>query len=133
MGETIYGSRNATTAERLKQIMEEKQVRQIDVANATGIPKGRISGYIAGDCTPKIDRIAILAKYFGVSEAWLWGFDAPKERSRSQKKNDQIADLVIRMEKDELFFEAVTKLNSLSVEGLKAYITLMGLQEQPKD
>lgn len=42
----------ATTADRLKTIMHNRDIRQIDIAQITGIHKGTISHYITGRLVP---------------------------------------------------------------------------------
>lgn len=72
----------ATTAERLKQAMDEAQMKQADLAKATGLSKGGISNYVLGRYEPKSDVINKLAKALNCSEMWLWGYDVPKERQK---------------------------------------------------
>jgi hypothetical protein len=54
-----------------------------------------------------------LAAALNVSEMWLGGYDVPMDRTQSAIKNDQLAELVIRMRKDPEFFEAVSNLAKL--------------------
>ena len=83
------GEEKKTTAERLKQIMKEDGLRQVDIVEKCrpycahfGLKMNRsdISQYIAGRALPKQNKIYILARALNVSEAWLMGFDVPKER-----------------------------------------------------
>ena len=60
--------------ERLKQSMQSKKVRQVDIVAETGIPKAAICNYLAGRYEPTGDRLRILADYFNVSPAWLAGY-----------------------------------------------------------
>ncbi len=74
--------KSSTTAERLKQAMDEAHMKQADLARATGLAKGGISNYVTGKYEPKSDVISKLAKALDVSEMWLWGYDVPKERTK---------------------------------------------------
>lgn len=74
---------------RLKQIMNEQNLKQIDILNKTlplqkkygvKIGKNYLSQYINNNVDPTTDRIYILAEALNVSESWLMGFDVPKER-----------------------------------------------------
>ena len=74
------------TSERLKYLMEERGLKQIDILNKCvpicdkfGIKMGRndISQYVSGKVKPKQDKLSILAIALGVSEAWLMGYDVP--------------------------------------------------------
>ncbi|MBE5830840.1 MAG: helix-turn-helix domain-containing protein [Butyrivibrio sp.] len=69
-----------STADRLKELMAARDVKQVDIISSTGITKGALSSYISGRYEPKQDNIYLLAKYFNVSEAWLMGYDVPMER-----------------------------------------------------
>jgi transcriptional regulator with XRE-family HTH domain len=77
-------SKTSSTSERLKEIMRIRQLKQADLARATGLAKGGISNYITGRYEPKSDVISKLAKALNCSEMWLWGYDVPMER---QDKN----------------------------------------------
>lgn len=71
----------ATISERLKEAMQLRNIKQVDLVNATGIGKSSISTYIAGSYEPKQRNIYKLAKALNVNEAWLMGYDVPLERS----------------------------------------------------
>jgi transcriptional regulator with XRE-family HTH domain len=77
------------TSIRLRQAMEEKGMRQVDLLEAVkpyckrygvNISKGQLSQYLSGRNEPGQMRIFILALALDVSEAWLMGLDYPKER-----------------------------------------------------
>lgn len=95
------------TAMRLKQIMDEKHLRQIDILNLT-IPycekynvkmnKSDISQYCSGKTEPNQNKLFILGKALNVNETWLMGFDVPRERPGSAKQfpeKDSYEHLVI--------------------------------------
>ena len=74
------------TSERLKFLMEERGLKQIDILNKCvpicekfGVKMGRndISQYVSGKVKPKQNKLTILAIALGVSEAWLMGYDVP--------------------------------------------------------
>lgn len=78
-----------TTAERLKQIMAERNIRQVEILNRCkpyckeyNMTMGRsdLSQYVSGKFTPGQRKLAILALALNVSEAWLMGYDVPMER-----------------------------------------------------
>ena len=66
--------------DRLNQIMEEKNISNAELCEITGIPKSAMSQYRSGSFKPKADRVYLIAKALGVSEAWLMGYDIPKEK-----------------------------------------------------
>ena len=78
----------ATIAERLKKIMEIRQLRQIDLvrlaepvgeANGLHISKSHISQYVSGRTQPRRDILKVLAEALGVSQLWLQGEDVEME------------------------------------------------------
>ena len=79
--------KNSTTSDRLKEAMSLRQMKQADLARATGLAKGGISNYVMGRYEPKSDVISKLAKALNCSEMWLWGYDVPMERVSSQNNS----------------------------------------------
>ena len=78
------------TSARLKEIMLERNLRQVDILEQTlpfcqeyGIKmnKSDISQYVSGKVEPNQDKLFVLSLSLNVSEGWLMGFDVPKTRS----------------------------------------------------
>ena len=63
------------TAPRLKLALDRNHMKQIDLAEKTGIPKSAISQYLSGKVNPKQDKIYLMAKALNVTEAWLMGIE----------------------------------------------------------
>lgn len=70
----------STFAKRLNAIIKEQNIRQIDLCKKTGIGKSAMSQYLRGSFAPKQQKLCELAAALNVSEAWLMGFDVPRER-----------------------------------------------------
>lgn len=79
----------SSTSERLKQLMSERNLRQIDILNAAapfcvkyGVKLGKndLSQYVSGKVEPGQWKLTILGLALNVSEVWLMGFDVPRER-----------------------------------------------------
>lgn len=68
-------SRSSNLAQRIRQAMELRQIKQVDLCKKTGIPKSAMSQYLNGMFEPKQDRLALLAHALGVNETWLLGYD----------------------------------------------------------
>ena len=105
--------RVATTAERLREAMEAAGKKPIDLVNITGIDRGAISRYLAGKYEPKQTAVTKLALALDVSEMWLFGYDVQKTRTLEQKKNDQLAQLIVRMKRDPAFYNIVEMLDQV--------------------
>lgn len=121
--------RISTTADRIKERMNELNMKQIDIVKAANIDKGALSHYISGRYEPKDKVMFRLAKALNVDEMWLWGYDVPKERKvLSNEKitipeslNENIkwaSDIVIRLGNDDKFCESVKLLDKLDNDGL---------------
>ncbi len=110
--------RTGTTASRLSEAMDDRGMKQSDLVQASGIDKGAISRYLSGTYEPKSGAISKLAVALNVSEMWLWGYDVPRERTLEQKKNDQLAELIVRLRKDEKLYNLVVKLAETDTEKL---------------
>lgn len=106
----------ATLAERLQEALRLRNMRASELSKITDVPKGAISYYLTGKSEPKTERLYILAVGLGVSEAWLLGYDVPMERTTAQKKNDRLAQLVVKMRSEPDFLAAVDKLADLTPE-----------------
>lgn len=109
----------ASTSERIRAAMDLRQMKQIDLVNKTGLDRSQISNYLSGKYEPKQKAINKLAVALDVSEMWLWGYDVPMERTKAQKNNDAISDIVVRMRQDEEFLSVVCGLNNIDKEKLK--------------
>ena len=100
--------------DRLREAMEARGLRSVDIVEKTGIPKVTISYYLSGKTTPRSDKLYLIAQALDVSEAWLLGYDVPMARSTESKKNDQLAKLIVRLRTDEDFYKMVSALAGLS-------------------
>ena len=90
-----------TIANRLREALSLRNMKQADLVEKTGIGKSSISTYLSGAYEPKQKNIYKLAKALNVSEAWLMGNDVPIDRISPSTKCDYIvktqseADLII--------------------------------------
>ena len=82
--------RKHSTADRLQQLMSEKSLTQVDIIELSKhfqdkldvkLGKSALSQYVNGIQTPDQKKLALLALTLDVSEAWLMGYDVPKERT----------------------------------------------------
>ena len=106
--------KKASTSERLKEAMNAAGKKQADLVRETGLDRGAISSYLSGKYEPKQTAINKLAIALDVSEMWLWGYDVPKERSIAQKKNDDLAQIIVKLRKDPGFYEVVSMIADIS-------------------
>lgn len=86
----VYDMKKESTATRLKHIMKERQLRQVDILEKCkpfcqrfNVKLGRndLSQYVNGKVEPGQDKLTVLGMALNVSEAWLMGYDVPMERN----------------------------------------------------
>lgn len=96
--------KTANTASRLREIMDERRLRQVDILNAAkpycekyGIKLGRndLSQYVSGKVEPGQEKLTILGLALNVSETWLMGYDVSPSRDVGYSSVERI-DLNIR-------------------------------------
>ena len=113
-----YTNPVAELKDRLRQALEMRGVKAVELSEKTGVPQGAISYYLAGKSQPKADRLYIIAKALDVSEVWLLGYNVPAHRTDEQKKNDHLAEMVVKMRANDKFYDLAVKLSALSDEQL---------------
>lgn len=76
--------------------MRDRNLKQVDILNKTlpfqtkynvRLAKNDLSQYVNGKVEPNQERVYILAKALDVSEAWLLGYDVPKQRINKDDKS----------------------------------------------
>ena len=79
----------SNSAQRLKQLMDERGLRQVDILNLCApicakngvkMSKSSLSQYVGGTSIPDQHKLTVLGLALNVSEAWLMGYDVPMER-----------------------------------------------------
>ena len=63
---------------RLKDLLQEKNITQKELSDLTGITPSSISDWLKGKYEAKQDKIDIIATSLNVSQAYLMGYDVPK-------------------------------------------------------
>lgn len=94
-----------STADRLRQIMEERNLRQIDILNLAlpicarydvKMNKSDISQYVSGKVEPSQEKLVVLGMALNVTESWLMGFDVSSERKDTQIQAEKDFDVFYR-------------------------------------
>lgn len=73
----------ASFSQRLREALDARGMKQVELAEKSQISKSSISRYLKGDWEGKQSAVYALAKALGVTEAWLMGYDVPMEESTS--------------------------------------------------
>lgn len=112
----------ANTSIRLKQIMKERGLRQVDVLRLAEpickkydvkLNKSDLSQFISGKVEPGQWKLTVLGKALGVSEAWLMGYDVPMEPS---------SDSLLDAAKEAVYYREFKKLTEEEKEKLLSMV-----------
>ncbi len=68
---------------RLQMALKKNNMKAVELSEKTNIPKSSISQYMSGYAKPNGERIYLISKVLGVSEAWLLGYDVPMKKTIS--------------------------------------------------
>lgn len=119
--------RVATTAERLRTVMNARGMKQIDLVRDSGLPKGAISLYVSGKVNPKQAAIEKISKTLDVNALWLMGYDVPMtvEVDPETVRNQAIADIALRMQTDDRYRDVVIRLDKLDRKKLDAVAAIV--------
>ena len=77
-----------TFQHRFIEAMNIRGLRQVDVAERSGLDKAQISQYKNGKYEPMQDALYKLAQALNVNVAWLMGHDVPMEINRKERVCD---------------------------------------------
>lgn len=91
----MHGYENSRVP-RLFELLEQRNIKAIELSKATGIRTGSITDWKLGKSVPSGDRLIAVANYFGVTSDYILGSDASPDVIVEDQKNSQI---LIELEK----------------------------------
>ena len=62
-----------TFGERLKELRQDKNLTQVDLALKIGVGKSIVSLWEKNECEPTLSKLIVIADYFGVTIDYLVG------------------------------------------------------------
>ena len=134
--------REATTGQRLKQLMQMRGLRQSEIVELAApyaekysvrLGKNDLSAYIHERYLPAQDKLAILAMALDVSEAWLMGYDVPMERTYSTSDDTSAEEETAPIQQDERTGEFVRLFQELDTAHQETLLqVLRGLLAEQK-
>lgn len=92
-----------TTSSRLKEIMNERNLRQVDILEMVApyskkmdirLAKNDLSQYVSGKVEPSQEKLTLLSLALNVSEPWLMGYDVSKQEITSNSNSGISVPLV---------------------------------------
>lgn len=99
---------------RLREALQIRNMKQVELAEKTGIAKGTINNWLNNRYQPKQTPLMKMAKALDVSELWLAGYDVPMERPKAQIKADELTQLIGKIRKDEALKHLFISICNLS-------------------
>ena len=99
----------------LKRYMSENGKSRREICEALGVSYYTFSDWVNGKKYPRMDKVEKLANYFGILKS-----DLIEDKTEMRKKNDAMADIVVRMRSDSEFLSVVEALNGLDGEKLSS-------------
>lgn len=106
--------------DRIKSRRMQMKMSADELAKRLGKDRSTIYRYEKGDIENlPIDILEPIAKALDTTPQYLMGWD------EVQKKNNIQADIVLRMQRDDIFLSAVEKLYKMDSEKLSSFLTLL--------
>ena len=124
--------RISNTADRLKELMEKRRIKQVDILTAAKpycaqygikLEKNDLSQYVNGKVEPGQEKLSILGLALNVNEAWLMGFDVSPSRESPNGLPDNII-LMPEMRKIPLIGSIACGAPILAEEQVEEYIDI---------
>lgn len=109
-------------ANNIKRYMEIKGVTNQQVCDALDFKYTTFMDWIKGVTYPRIGKVEAMANYFGCAKSDLI---EDKLTDEEEKKNDILADIIIRMRTDEEFLSLVKSMYKLDSEKIKGVEQLL--------
>jgi transcriptional regulator with XRE-family HTH domain len=113
----VYMDNKTVFSNNLKKYMALNGKSRKDISEALKISYYTITDWVNGKKYPRMDKVEMLAQYFGVLKSDLIEEKTEKHREM-QQKNSTLTDLTIRMRTDNKFLSIVEGLNQLNPEQL---------------
>ena len=111
-------------ANNLKYYIAKSGKDRRELAEIWGFPYSTVTEWINGKKYPRIDRIEVMADYFGILKSDLIE-EKTEEHREMQKKNDILSDIVIRLQSDDVFLSAVVAIHKMDKEKLSGLLAFL--------
>ena len=103
-------------AKNLRYYMESRGKNQKELAEIVGVSAPTMNDWLKAKKYPRIDKIEIMADYFGILKSDLI---EEKTTPEIEKDNDTLSSIIVRMTRDKEFFSVVESLYALDSEQIK--------------
>lgn len=129
----------SNTSKRLKELMNKRNLRQVDILNLTKpyceqynvkMNKSDISQYVSGKNEPSQDKLIILGMALNVNEAWLMGYDVPTDKHTPE--DSDIANVFVK-DSLETIIDRMTEFSLSEKTHFKKYLQLLEINRKKAD
>ncbi|MCI8545606.1 MAG: helix-turn-helix domain-containing protein [Clostridia bacterium] len=79
-----------TFANRLKEILKIRNMKQVELCEKTKLSSGLINKYLKGKAFARQDKLSILAEALDTNEVWLMGYNVPMDKNYGKTKIAEI-------------------------------------------
>lgn len=114
-------------AKNLQYYIERSGKDRRQLAEIWGVPYSTLTNWVTAKKYPRIDKIEIMADYFGILKSDLIEEKLTEEK---EKDNDIMADIIVRMRTDEDFFTLVKSISKLDSADIKRYQAVLNAMKQ---
>ena len=102
-----------TFAENLSRLLERNNITQIELAKRMQVAASTVSSWCSGEKMPRMDKVEMLAKYFGclISDLIEEEKNSPQKSELSDKKKE--------------FIQKIEKMSDAQIERLEQILALV--------
>ena len=109
-------------SKNLKYYIERSGKDRKELSRIWGFPYSTVSEWVNAKKYPRIDRIEIMADYFGIQKSDLI---EEKMTPEKEKDNEILAKIIVRMRTDKEFYSVVESLFNLDSAKIKVFSEML--------
>lgn len=119
-------------AQNILRYMNLKEKSRNEVCKDLGLSYSTFSEWVSGKKYPRIDKIEIMANYFGCEKSDLIE-EKTAEQLHMEKKNDILSDIILTLREDSELLdivECITKLDADKRTAIKSLISAFSTSDK---
>lgn len=113
-----------TMAKNLHYYLERSGKTQKEMSEIVGVGTSTFNDWMKAKKYPRIDKIEMLANYFGILKSDLIE-EKTDDHREIQKKNNILSDIVLKLQRDDDFFQAVKTIYDMDAKKLSGLLALL--------
>ena len=107
-------------AKNLKEYMSKSGKNRKDVATELNVSYSTLTDWVNGKKFPRIDKVEMLATYFGISKS-----DLIEDFEEIKKDNDRLVGIIVKLRTNKELVDVVERLILMDKENLKKFSSLL--------